>query len=143
MDKSFHYMMMAVQSHFSRRIMEDAAKMSLTTGQPKVLDYLSLHNGSIQKDIAAGCCIDVATMTGILSRMEDKGLIERRNENGNRRSLYVYLTEKGKRTAQEVQSIFLLNEQTAFSGLDSKEKEQFLETLYKICKNLTDTEVLQ
>lgn len=143
MDKSFHYMLMAVQAHFSRMIMEESDKVSLTTGQPKVLDYLLLHNGSIQKDIAAGCCIDVATMTGILSRMEDKGLIERKNKNGNRRSLYVYLTEKGEKTAEQMKGIFSRGEDAAFSGISDEEKESFLETLYKICENLTDTEVLQ
>lgn len=143
MDKSFHYLMMAVQSHFSKRIIDDSAKISLTTGQPKVLDYLSHHNGSIQKDIAAGCCIDVATITGILSRMEDKGLIERHNKNGNRRSLYVYLTDKGKAAAHTVQNIFSENEKEAFRGITDKEAEMFISTLFKICNNLTDTEVLQ
>lgn len=48
---------MASQALFQRRVMAALADTGLTAGQPKVLDYLGLHDGSIQKAIAAGCLI--------------------------------------------------------------------------------------
>lgn len=143
MDKSFHYMIMACQSHFSKKIMDELSALGLTAGQPKVLDYLSLHNGSVQKDIASGCCIDKATITGILSRMEEKGLIVRKNEDGNRRSLHVYLTKKGTDLSIIIQNIFQKYENAAMNGISSDNKKIFLETLFMICSNLTDMEKLQ
>ena len=97
MDTSFHYLLMTAQGLFQRKVMAQLSEAGLTAGQPKVLDYLGLHNGSVQKAIAAGCQIDPATLTGILNRMEEKGLIYRQTENGNRRSLHVYLTDEGWR----------------------------------------------
>ena len=70
MDTSFHYLLMAAQGLFQRKVMAQLSEAGLTAGQPKVLDYLGLHNGSVQKAIAAGCQIDPATLTGILNRME-------------------------------------------------------------------------
>lgn len=143
MDTSFHYMMMAVQSHFSRRIMDELGKLGLTTGQPKVIEYLSEHDGSVQKDIASGCCIDRATLTGILSRMEEKELITRRSEPGNRRSLHVYLTDKGKEYIPHIRDVFKKNESCAFNGISASERAEFIVTLTKILKNFADTEELQ
>ena len=82
MDQSFHYLLMAAQGLFQRAVMAELSQAGLTAGQPKVLDYLGQHNGSIQKRIAAGCQIDPATLTGLLGRMEEKGLIERRSQDG-------------------------------------------------------------
>ena len=65
MDQSFHYLLMAAQGMFQRAVMGELSKAGLTAGQPKVLDYLGLHDGSIQKHIAAGCQIDPATLTGV------------------------------------------------------------------------------
>ena len=72
MDKSFHYMIMVNQSLFQKKVLDALSPYKLTAGQPKVLDYLGKHNGCIQKSIATGCQIEPATLTGILSRMEEK-----------------------------------------------------------------------
>ena len=74
MDKSFHYMIMVNQSLFQKKVLDALSPYKLTAGQPKVLDYLGKHNGCIQKSIATGCQIEPATLTGILSRMEEKKL---------------------------------------------------------------------
>ena len=95
MDTSLHYLIMIVHSLFQKQVLAELSPLGLTAGQPKVLDYLGRHDGSVQKEIAVGCQIDPATLTGLLNRMEDKGMIERRSLSGNRRSFHIYLTELG------------------------------------------------
>lgn len=143
MDKSFHYMIMINQSLFQRKALRMLTEIGVTPGQPKVLDYLGLHDGSIQKDIAYGCQIEPATLTGILERMEEKELIERHKLEGNRRSSYVYLTKSGIEKAKMVAEKFIEIEETIFEGIDKKEREQFMNVFYKICCNMVDTEGLQ
>ena len=53
---SFHYLSMAVHSTIQKNFMEQVKSSGLTSGQPKVLDYLRDHNGANQKEIAAACC---------------------------------------------------------------------------------------
>ena len=108
-----------------------------------VLDYLGKHNGCIQKSIATGCQIEPATLTGILSRMEEKKLIKRQTKDGNKRSLYVYLTDEGKRLQEIVNDTFEKVENEILSGISESEKEQFINTFFKICNNMTNTEELQ
>lgn len=142
MNKSFHYLIMINQALFQKKVLNKLIKMGLTPGQPKVLDYLSTYNGSMQKDIAYGCCIDPATLTGILERMEEKGLVERRIMNGNRRSSYVYLTEHGRENSKKVADVFSEIEAESFKGIGRNEREQFMKVFYKICCNMTDMEEL-
>ena len=143
MDRSFHYLLMATQSLFQRSVMAELNGSGLTAGQPKVLDYLGRHDGSVHKDIAAGCQIDPATLTGLLNRMEEKGLIRRCNEDGNRRSLHVYLTEQGWDKQREVRQTMERQSEAVQAGLSEEQRAQLLDCLYKVCANMTDMEGLQ
>ena len=97
MDTSLHYLTMANQMLIQKRLLERVKASGLTLGQPKVLDYLKDHDGASQKEIAADCFIEAGSLTSILNRMEEKGLIERRMLNGNRRTFHIFMTESGKK----------------------------------------------
>lgn len=136
MDTSFHYLLMANQALLHKKLLAGLKDTSLTLGQPKVLDYLKEHNGSSQKEIARGCHIEAASLTSVLNRMEEKGLVERKMLNGNRRSFYVFLTDRGKNLQRIVEEEFLYLEEKAFAGISEEEKECFLNTFLKIYNNL-------
>ena len=82
-------------------------------------------------------------LTGILSRMEEKKLIIRQTKDGNKRSLYVYLTDEGKRLQEIVNDTFEKVENEILGGISESEKEQFINTFFKICNNMTNTKELQ
>ena len=138
MEQSFHYLLMADQAVFQKRLLNALKKASPTAGQPKVLDYLKDHDGAGQKEIAAACHIEPATLTSVLNRMEEKGMIERRMRNGNRRSLYVFLTEKGKELSDVVEREFDRAEEQALAGFSPEEREECRRMLRRICENLTE-----
>ena len=94
--ESIHYLLMSDHFLVQKSLLTSIKDSELTPGQPKILDYLQNHNGCVQKEIAKGCHIEPASITVILKGMESKGYIERKMLNGDRRSLYVFLTEKGK-----------------------------------------------
>ena len=106
MPYSFHYLIMSEHSMFQKELLMKLKGSGLTIGQPKVLDYLKDHNGASQKDIALGCHIEPGTLTTLLNRMEETGLVERRMLNGNRRSFYIFLTEMGERKLELVSAAF-------------------------------------
>ena len=139
MNTSFHYLLMANQALLHKRLLNGLSDTCLTLGQPKVLDYLKEHNGASQKEIAAGCHIEAASLTSILSRMEEKGMIERKMLNGNRRSLYVFLTDFGKELCDTVEQEFRNIEEIAFAGITDEERQDFMDTFMKIYGNLTSS----
>ena len=143
MDTSLHYLTMIVHSLFQKQVLAELSPLGLTAGQPKVLDYLGLHDGSMQKDIAVGCQIDPATLTGLLNRMEEKGLIERKTKDGNRRSFHIYLTDLGRQRQKAVMAAFKKCENKLLSDLDPQRQQELTRTLLEFCEKMTDLEVLQ
>lgn len=140
MDDSLHYLIMANQMLVQRGLLERLKETGLTIGQPKVLDYLKEHNGSNQKEIARACFLEAGSLTSILNRMEEKGLVERRMLNGNRRSFHVFLTENGKKNQELVEEMFAEIEKDALDGISSEEFETFMEVYRKIYGNLLQAE---
>lgn len=134
---SFHYLVMAQQSMFQKELLSYVKGMGLTIGQPKILDYLLDHDGAGQKDLARGCHIEPGTLTTLLNRMEENGLVERRMLNGNRRSSYVFLTGKGKQQAVAVAEGFRQLEEKAFRGLSAEERTALMDIFHKIYNNMT------
>lgn len=135
MSFSFHYLVMAEHSMFQKEVLSKLKDTGLTIGQPKILDYLRDHNGVSQKEIARGCHIEPGTLTTLLNRMEESGLVERRMLNGNRRSLYVFLTEHGNMLAAKVATAFSELESQAFDGLSEEEQHVFLQLFQRIYQN--------
>lgn len=136
MKETLHYLLMANHLMFQKALLAGIKDTGLTSGQPKVLDYLKNHDGAVQKKIAAACNIEPATLTTVLLGMENKNLITRKMLNGNRRSLYVYLTDKGKEFAERVESEFDIIEGNALSGFTAEEKEMLNTFLIRIYKNM-------
>ena len=123
---SFHYLSMAVHSMIQKNFMEQVKASGLTSGQPKVLDYLRDHNGANQKEIAAACHIEPGSLTSVLNRMLD----------GNRRTFYIFMTDEGSRLKNLVEDNFVSIEEKAFRNISSKEQAAFMDTFSKIYENL-------
>lgn len=100
-------------------------KTDLRTGEPKILEFLAEHESCEQKEIAAGCNLDSASVTGILRRMEARNLVKRETRNGNRRSLYVSMTEYGKEMDKDVEETFTFVDNLAIKGLRDKKFELY------------------
>lgn len=133
---NFHHMLLKAHIQFRNRVRNCTQEHGLTVGQPKIIEYLAEVGVSDQKTIAKHCEIEPATVGSILNRMEDSGLIVRKRENGNRRSLFVSLTEKGKQASIVTRDIFLEAEEQALQGLSEEDKQKLIEMLHTVYENL-------
>ena len=138
MEPNFHYQIMAAHTDLQKKVLARLRKEGLTAGQPKVLDYLIEHNGANQKSIAFGCHMEPASASSVLAGMEQSGLICRRAEQGDRRSLRVYLTATGREKAKTDQQVFAQLEEQALGGLDSKQRQELIGLLVRVAENLRD-----
>lgn len=137
-DGEFHRLLAKSHRLHHKRSFTDLAKIGITHGQPRILHYLSDHDGCIQRDIAANFDLEPATITDILALMEKAGLVKRKNDPDDRRVLRVFLTKKGASIHTEVEAIFLGVEKECFRGFSKEEKQQalhFLERVYDNMKN--------
>ena len=140
---TFHYLLMSGHAIYLKQLMAQLHHTGLTSGQPKVLDYLMEHDGANQKEIANACHIEAATLTSVLNGMETKSLIERRRADGNRRSFYVFLTDRGREMGREVTEAFARLEKDTFRDIPPEKVQEFMELfqeLYLKMKRNLDTE---
>lgn len=135
-----HYLLMKANAQLNRRIMAEAAALGLSPGQPKVLECLTECGECNQKTIARYCEIEQATVGSILLRMERDGLVRRVQKDGNRRALYVFLTEKGRQTALQVQQIFQQADARAAAALTPEENLQLQRLLQRVYDAVAEPE---
>lgn len=102
----------------------------LTPVQYFVIVSLYKQDGMKFKDLANSLSIEGPTLTGLLDRMERAGLLERRGDPEDRRSVLVYLTDKGKQIGPEVSGLA--------SMLDQKLRVQFSDEDFNLFLSILD-----
>ena len=133
-----HYLLMRANTAMNRNIFRGAQKINLSSGQPKILEYLTERNGDNQKAIAVYCGVEPATLGSILLRMEKNGLIERKRKKEDGRSLYVYITPKGLKAADDMKAVYDKYDEKGTEGLSEEEIALLKRMLFKVFKNLNE-----
>lgn len=133
---NYHRLILESYSLFAKHVFHRLAFENISSGQPKVLEYLLDKGESVQKDIAKGCFIEQASVTSILAKMERDGYIVRQMREENRRFLHIRLTELGREKALLVKKVFNDCEHMALEGLDDQEREKLFLMLDKVNQNL-------
>lgn len=113
-------------------------KIGLYPGQPVLLFTLNKKDGQSQKELAKALNIKPATITVMIKRMSKAGLIEKKQNENDKRQSQIYLTEKGKEIVKHVDEIVQRINNQCFSNL-TKEEEEILRQLFcKIKNNLIE-----
>ena len=76
--------------------------LGITSVQAMVLRFLHDQDGMTSIDLGKKTELDSATVTGVIDRLENADFIVRKDNPHDRRSIQVYLTEKGKIAAAAV-----------------------------------------
>lgn len=141
MQPSFHYLLMIDYALFQKKLLEKVRPYGLSMGQPKILDYLKDHNGASQKEIAAACQIEAGSLTSVLNRMEEKGMVQRKMLHGNRRTYHIFLTPFGVEQQEHVERAFAELEEQALSGFTPEERRQGMKLMQAIFAHLQKEEL--
>ncbi|MDD5901280.1 MAG: MarR family transcriptional regulator [Lachnospiraceae bacterium] len=114
-------------------------KLDLSPGQPKVLSRLCFQEGYLQKELAALCHVEPATMVVLLANMEKKGLIRKEavHVSGGKRAFRIYLTDEGRALGHEVDRMVEEVEEKSFRGFSEEEKRQLITLLERMAENLS------
>lgn len=110
--------------------------MGLQPQHMGVLSDLWQHDGLRQQDLAISLIKDKATITRIISYLEEENILIRVADSQDKRTKRIYLTHKGKQLQQHLvpQAIQAAKEATA--NIDQDELQTCLEVLHKIYENL-------
>lgn len=125
-----------------RKVQRFLLDIGLTPGQglARILVYLSSHSSVTQKEIADRCMLDVTTMSRVLNKLEEMGLISRQRDPGCRRAYQIGLTEAGRQKAEEVNRGFERLEEMLCRELSEEEIGSLTTGLKKVKESLETDE---
>ena len=106
--------------------------LDLTKEQMIVLKKLHDNDGLSQNELAFLTLRDKSSLTRLLSKMEKKQYIRRKQNKDDKRVNHVYLTETGKDVFKKAKPVLKKMMQTMEMNISDTEKQQIINTLKKI-----------
>ena len=106
--------------------------VDLTVPQADVIFTLGNTNGLCFKDIGAQTLITKGTLTGVIERLEKKGLVKKSFSTDDRRHIIVSLTTKGKKVFEREFPRQISYLKQRFDLLDKKELQEAQHILKRI-----------
>lgn len=120
-------------------ITDTLEKMGLTASQGRVLGYVAHHPElPCPRDIENDFHLSHPTVSGLLSRLEQKGFLQLRTDPEDRRCKRIYLLEKGKACQTQIHQRIHQHEAQLVQGFTPEEQAQFASLLQRAIENLGD-----
>jgi MarR family transcriptional regulator, organic hydroperoxide resistance regulator len=111
-------------------------QITLHRSQAMVLCKLYHADGMTQSEIAQQLSVQGATVTDMLQRMEESGLVSRRRDLDDNRLVRVYLTETGREKERFIIEQFLKLECAVFAGFNENERALLRQMLNRTLDNI-------
>jgi MarR family transcriptional regulator, transcriptional regulator for hemolysin len=112
----------------------------LTYPRARTLFRLAKKQNMTQTELACELELEQATMVRLLDRMEENGLIQRRQDPGDRRVRLIALTAHGQEQAAFVRALADQIRHQFFEGVEIDELRQGIALLEKISANIAGAE---
>ena len=109
-------------------------------GARLVLSLLAISDGISQGELAQRTHLRPPTVSVILKRMTDEGMVEIRPSDTDMRVKYVFLTEYGLKIDRENIAKIKHTDAKGLKGITDKEQETLMELLGRIRDNLLEEE---
>ncbi len=104
----------------------------LTAPQAKVIFCLGDTDGMTCSEITDRTLITKGTLTGVIDRLEEKGLVQRWGDGDDGRRIIVDLTRLGERVFQREYPDYLAQMKPRFEALSAREQQQATALLDRI-----------
>lgn len=114
---------------FERYSAPDVKAMGLTTTQFDVIATLGNQPPMTCKELGEKTLVTKGTLTGVLERLESKGIVERKLNPGDARSQMIGLTAAGQSLFEKVFPAHLQHLEKAFSKLSEQELSEVTKSL--------------
>ncbi|MGI6585125.1 MAG: MarR family transcriptional regulator [Gracilibacteraceae bacterium] len=132
LDDCINFLLSKTQQIVFQQFKASLAKYDVTPVQYGVLKCLWCQDGQNPSQIAGSLFLDTSTVTGILDRMENKGMIKRIADPKDRRSIKVVLTEQGRQLEEPVTKVIDEENKKVLCALNEEERVKLMEYLNRI-----------
>jgi DNA-binding MarR family transcriptional regulator len=112
--------------------------VDIPRGQATVLCVVAKQDGITQSEIADQLSVQGATVTKMLQRLEEAGLVSRQRDPEDNRLVRVRLTEAGRQKERSINEQFGNMQELIFKGLSEEERVMLRQWLQQIIVNITE-----
>jgi DNA-binding MarR family transcriptional regulator len=110
----------------------------ITPPQWGALSLLLVHDGMTIGTMSQKRGVDAPAATGIITRLEQNGLVERRHDREDRRVVKVYLTDEGRDISHALASSVEHFEQSLKHGFSESQLDRLLAQLQQLIMNAAE-----
>lgn len=129
LEQCVNFILTKAQQSVHQLFKAELAPYGVTPGQYAVLKCLWDENGQTARQISDRLFLDGSTVTGVLDRMEHKGLIIKQPDPHDRRALQVNLTEKGSSLEEPLTQVIEEANRKALRRLDEAQAHELKQVL--------------
>ena len=139
LDRNLGFLLHEVARLMRKRFEQNARDLGLTRSQCQVLAHLARNEGIHQGALAELLEIEPITLTRILDRLEEAGLVERLLHRRDRRLRLLRLTAAAHPLIDDIFAIGALTRGEALDGVPEDDRDRLFEILSSMKTNLLGT----
>jgi DNA-binding MarR family transcriptional regulator len=126
------YLLSQVGAHSSARFAEHLAPLKLTPPHAGILRVIGQADGLSQQALGERLGIFPSRLVQVLDELEQRKLVERRDNPADRRSYALYLTEAGRESLEQIGRIGREHQDALCAALDESERAMLTDFLRRI-----------
>jgi len=142
LERSLPFLMHLIVSQVETEVNKHARAYGLKIEGVRVLFRLLAKDNLSVNELARLTGIETSTLSRLLDRMSDKGLLRRTRDVNDKRSVLVGLTPKGRKLAQQHRPVYYKDyDKLLLAGFNAEEGATFRKQLLRMLDNLRDIRV--
>jgi len=126
------FLLAQVGAHAASQFAERLRTLKLAPRHAGILRILNVNPGLTQQTLAGTLGMVPSRLVDFVDEMEERGLVERREDPSDRRCYALHLTEKGRSTLQEIGGIAREHSHALLAALSEEEQGQLGELLQRV-----------
>lgn len=126
------FLLAQLGAHAAAAFAERIRPLGLTPPQAGVLRRLGQFPGQSQRELADALGMHPPRLVALIDELEDRGLVARERDPGDRRNYAISLTAEGRRALAELAGVAREHELAIAAALDADERAQLLALLRRL-----------
>ncbi len=136
LDEFVPYYLNRITTRLNKDLADALRGINVSTPQWRVISVLNERDGRSLSELSAYTITDQSTLSRIIDRMEDSGLVERRARLGDGRYIEVFLTARGRAVFERIWPVAASQYRRSVAGLRDDELAALIATLKRILANI-------
>lgn len=137
MSESIGFLIHDTARLFRRELNDRMRHSGVTALQWRLLAYLARNEGTNQIKLADFLEVEPITLSRMIDRLADAGMLSRRRDPDDRRAWCLYLEEKSLPLIDELRAASSLLAESAQEGLNVEERKQLADLVERMRQNLS------